>query len=222
MGAALVILPRELTEGLSDDVRDAPPPPTPVLAEPYALRLVDPDADAEMISRWMNMPHLAEAWESAWPVTRWRASRGAQRAGNSPRPYVGSMHGEEGGYVEVYRAAKDSISTRYAADPYDVGLHAAIAELSIVNKGLGPFLLPRIFASVFEVDPRCRRIMFDPDHRNTSARRLCEYARCIFLGEHDMSNRRMALYALPRPPAATPPRGGFVNTPAAPSSASTT
>jgi len=56
---ALSILPRELTEGLSDDVRDAPPPPTPVLAEPYALRLVDPDADAEMISRGMNMPHLA-------------------------------------------------------------------------------------------------------------------------------------------------------------------
>jgi RimJ/RimL family protein N-acetyltransferase len=41
--------------------------------------------------------------------------------------------------------------------------------------------------------------MFDPDHRNTGARRLCEYAGCTFLGEHDMSNRRMALYALPRP-----------------------
>jgi RimJ/RimL family protein N-acetyltransferase len=83
-------------------------------------------------------------------------------------------------------------------------LHAAIAELSIVNKGLGPFLLPRIVASVFDVEARCRRIMFDPDHRNTSARRLCEYAGCTFLGEHDMSNRRMALYALPRTPADIP------------------
>ena len=64
---------------------------------------------------------------------------------------------------------------------------------------LGAFLLPRIVASVFEVEPRCRRIMFDPDHRNSGARRLCEYAGCTFLGEHDMSNRRMALYALPRP-----------------------
>jgi hypothetical protein len=69
---ALSILPRELPEGLSDDVRGAPAPPTPVLTEPYALRLVDPDTDAELISRWMNMPHLAEAWESAWPVPRWR------------------------------------------------------------------------------------------------------------------------------------------------------
>jgi lysine N-acyltransferase len=198
------ILPRELTEGLSDDVRAAPAPPTPVLTAPYALRLVDPDVDAEMISQWMNMPHLAEAWESAWPASRWREYLRAQLDGSYSRPFVGSMHGQDGGYVEVYRAAKDSIAARYHADPYDVGLHAAIAELTVVNKGLGPFLLPRIVASVFEVEPRCRRIMFDPDHRNTSARRLCEYARCAFLGEHDMSNRRMALYALPRSPADVP------------------
>jgi RimJ/RimL family protein N-acetyltransferase len=197
MSDALVILPRELTD-LSDEVRHAPAPPTPVLADPYALRPADPDTDAEMISRWMNMPHLVEAWESDWPVARWRDYLRAQCAGAYSRPFVGSMNGEDGGYVEVYRAAKDSIATRYAADPYDVGLHAAIAGLSIVNKGLGPFLLPRIVASVFDVEPRCRRIMFDPDHRNASARRLCEYAGCTFLGEHDMSNRRMALYALSR------------------------
>lgn len=41
--------------------------------------------------------------------------------------------------------------------------------------------------------------MFDPDHRNTTARRLCEYVGCEFLGEHDTTNRRMALYALEAP-----------------------
>ena len=71
MSDALVILPRELTE-LSDEVRAAPAPPTPVLTDPYALRPVDPDTDAELISRWMNMPHLVDAWESDWPVARWR------------------------------------------------------------------------------------------------------------------------------------------------------
>jgi RimJ/RimL family protein N-acetyltransferase len=93
------------------------------------------------------------------------------------------------------------------ADPYDVRLHAAIAELKFVNRGIGPILLPRLVASIFELEPRCRRIMFDPDHRNTGARRLCEYAGCTFLGEHDMSNRRMALYALPRSPAVVPDTG---------------
>jgi RimJ/RimL family protein N-acetyltransferase len=200
----VAILPRELTEGLTDEVRNVPAPPIPVLSEPYSLRLADPDADAEMIAEWMSLPHLADAWESAWPVPRWRKYLRAQLDGNYSRPFVGSMHGQDGGYVEVYRAAKDSIATRYRTDAYDVGLHAAIAELTVVNKGLGPFLLPRIVASIFEVEPRCRRIMFDPDHRNRAARRLCEFAGCTFLGEHDMSNRRMALYALPRSPADVP------------------
>jgi RimJ/RimL family protein N-acetyltransferase len=77
-------------------------------------------------------------------------------------------------------------------------LHAAIADLKFVNRGIGPLLLPRVVANLFELEPRCRRIMFDPDHRNSGARRLCEFAGCEFLGEHDMSNGRMALYALRR------------------------
>jgi hypothetical protein len=40
--------------------------------------------------------------------------------------------------------------------------------------------------------------MFDRDHGNDDARRVGEYAGCVFLGEHDMANRRMALYALAR------------------------
>ncbi len=206
MTEAVPILPRELTEGLTDEVRNVPPPPTPVLPEPYALRLADPDADAdaEMISEWMHLPHLIEAWESAWPVSRWRRYLRAQLNGNYSRPLVGSLHGQDGGYFEVYRAAKDSIATRYQADPYDIGLHAAIADLTLVNKGLGRLLLPHVVTSVFEAESRCRRIMFDPDHRNTTARRVCELAGCAFLGEHDMGNRRMALYALFRSPTDVP------------------
>jgi len=62
------VLPRELTE-ISDSVRRVSAPPTPILAEPYRLRLVDPDTD--MISEWMNRPHLVEAWEYDRPPARW-------------------------------------------------------------------------------------------------------------------------------------------------------
>ncbi len=197
LGADLPILARELTE-LSDEVAAVPPPPIPVFAEPYGIRVVDPDVDAETVSGWMNRPHLAEAWEYDWPPERWRGYLRAQLAGSYSRPLIGSLRGQEHGYVEVYRAAKDSIAPRYDADPYDLGLHAAIADLNIVNRGFGPLLLPRLTASLFQIETRCRRIMFDPDHRNTAARRLCEFAGCEFLGEHDMANRRMALYALHR------------------------
>jgi lysine N-acyltransferase len=56
------VLPRELAE-ISDAVRAVGAPPKPTLAEPYEIRLADPDADAEMVSEWMNRPHLVEAWE---------------------------------------------------------------------------------------------------------------------------------------------------------------
>ena len=198
MTDVLPILPRELTD-LPEEVRMVPPPPTPQLREPFSIRLVDPEADTEMIAEWMNRPHLAETWEYDRPVTWWRGYLRAQLAGEYSRPFVGIFKGNPQGYVEVYRAAKDSIAPCYEADPYDLGLHAAIADLDIVNRGFGPLLLPRLAASLFQSEPRCKRIMFDPDHRNTAARRLCEYARCDFLGEHQMSNRRMALYALNRP-----------------------
>ena len=197
------VLPRELTS-ISDAVRAVGAPPTPTLAEPYHIRVVDPDADAEMVSEWMNRPHLVEAWEYDWPPPRWHRYLSAQLDGQYSRPFIGSFRGAPFGYIEVYRAAKDSIAPRYDADPHDIGLHAAIADPKFVNRGVAPIVLPRLVGSVFEVEPRCRRIMFDPDHRNTGARRLCEYAGCTFLGEHDMSNRRMALYALPRTPSDVP------------------
>ncbi|WP_156685580.1 GNAT family N-acetyltransferase [Mycobacterium sp. Marseille-P9652] len=199
-----VVLPRELTD-LPDAVRDVPPPPSDVeVPPPYAFRLVDPDADAEMIAEWMRRPHLAEAWEYVWPVSRWHRHLRAQLDGGYSRPFIASMDGIDRAYIELYRVAKDSIADRYDCHPYDLGIHAGIADLTIVNKGVAQFVLPYFVASVLTMEPGCRRVVFDPDHRNTMARRFCESSGCVFLGEHDMANRRMALYALPRTPADIP------------------
>lgn len=199
-----VILARELTT-LSDEVRDVPAPPSnPEVPEPYSFRLADPDADAEMIAEWMNRPHLAEAWEYDWPVSRWERYLRAQIDGSYSRPFLGSESGRERAYVELYWAAKDSIADRYDCDTYDLGIHAAMPDLEYMNKGVAQLVLPHFVASVLNAESRCRRIMFDPDHRNKMARRFCERAGCVFLGEHDMANRRMALYALPRSPEDVP------------------
>lgn len=203
-----VILPRELTD-LTDEVRNVPPPPSqPEVPAPYAFRLADPDADAEMVAEWMSRPHLAEAWEYVWPASRWQRYLSAQLAGRYSRPFIASLDGKDHAYVELYRAAKDSIADRYECDPYDLGIHAGIADLEIMNKGIAQFLLPYFVASVLNAEPLCRRVMFDPDHRNKMARRFCESSGCVFLGEHDMANRRIALYALPRTPADVPRRRG--------------
>jgi RimJ/RimL family protein N-acetyltransferase len=201
------ILLRELTD-LSDELRSVPPPPSAAeVPEPYGFRLADPDADAEMIAEWMNRPLLAEAWEYVWPASLWRRYLRAQLDGSYSRPFFASLDRRDHAYIELYRAAKDSIATRYEANPYDLGIHAAIADLEFANRGIAQYVLPYFVASVLSQDPRCRRIMFDPDHRNKTARRFCERAGCVFLGEHTMSNRRMALYALALSPEDVPRLG---------------
>ena len=82
------VLPRELTE-ISDSVRRVSAPPTPILAEPYWLRLIDPDTDADMISEWMNRPHLVEAWEYDRPPARWHRYLCAQGGKGFHRPALG-------------------------------------------------------------------------------------------------------------------------------------
>lgn len=198
------ILHRELTD-LSDEVRNVPAPPSVAeVPEPYAFRLADPDSDAEMIAEWMSRPLLAESWESAWPVSRWRRYLKAQLDGTYSRPFLASQDGEDHAYIELYRAAKDSIANRYEANPYDLGIHAAIADDEFLSRGIAGYVLPYFVASVLGQDPNCRRIMFDPDHRNKTARKFCERAGCVYLGEHEMSNRRMALYVLALSPEDVP------------------
>ncbi len=195
------VLPREL-KNVSEAVRRAPGPPVPRLLPPSKIRAATGD-DAGMIAEWMNRPHLAKTWEYDWPVQRWRKHLKAQLEGDYSLPLVLSIGGVARGYLEIYRAAKDSIADRYDSEPHDLGLHGAIADEELVNRGLGPMLLPKIVTSVLTADPDCERIMFDPDHRNTTVRGLCEFAGCRFLGEHEMSNRRMALYQLDRDTART-------------------
>ncbi|MBX9639414.1 MAG: acetyltransferase [Mycobacteriaceae bacterium] len=199
-----VILPRERTD-LPDEIRNIGPPPSEIeLPPPYSFRLADPDADAEMIAEWMSRPHLAKAWEYVWPASRWQRYLRAQLDGSYSRPFIPRIAGHDHGYIELYWAAKDSIATRYEYDAYDLGIHAGIANLEIMNKGVAQFVLPHFVASALNAEPRCRRVMFDPDYRNKMARRFCESSGCVFLGEHDMANRRMALYVLPRTPKDVP------------------
>src|SRR5215208_361764 len=90
--ATTPVLPRELTE-VSDAVREVGTPPAPVLADPYGLRVVDPDADAAMISEWMSRPHLVESWEYDGPPARWQRYLSAQLDGEYSRPFICRFRG---------------------------------------------------------------------------------------------------------------------------------
>ncbi|MEV6323074.1 GNAT family N-acetyltransferase [Nocardia sp. NPDC051787] len=208
-------LARELTD-LPDEVRAAPAPVIPDVSEPFGLRLVDSAGDdPETIAEWMSRPHLLSTWEQPWPASRRRADCRAQLAGTYSRPCILSLdyaaidRPELGrrdiGYLELYRAAKDEIARLYVADPHDIGFHIATADPELLGRGVIPAVMMQLMAAIFAADPRCRRIMGDPDHRNAAVLRAAEKEGWQHLGLFDVRpDRRIALVTLPRTPQDIP------------------
>ena len=193
-----ILLPRLRVTGLSPEVLAVPAPPLPEMPVPFGLRTADPDRDAELVAEWMNRDLLIHTWNSAWPAQRWHRYIQAQLDSGFSRPLMLSYEGTTVGYLELYRASRDTISTFYAGDPWDLGLHAAVvARSAMPPRGVADGL-SGLVEGAFRAEPSCRRVMFEPDHRNSPARMVCEQARCQPLGLHHMPTRKIALYAWPR------------------------
>ncbi|CAJ1505457.1 GNAT family N-acetyltransferase [[Mycobacterium] kokjensenii] len=200
------LMARQLAN-VSEEVRAVPPPPLPVFPEPYSVRFADPDGDAELISDWMNRPHLAETWHYDYPADQWRQHLGIQFSGSYSRPYVISIDDRPMAYMELFRAAQDDVSVLYDAHPYDVGLHIAFGEFSMLKRGHGGPLFFALVNSMFEIEPQCRRIIGDTHAAEDSlGRRAWQHRGGTFLGEHFVPkwNQRIALFCWPRTPEDIP------------------
>ncbi|WP_085266540.1 GNAT family N-acetyltransferase [Mycolicibacter longobardus] len=203
-------MPRQLIS-LSDEIDAVPATPLPILDEPYSIRFADPEGDAEMISEWMNRPHLAATWGYDYPPDQWRRHLEVQFEGTYSRPYIYNLNGEPLGYMELFRVAKDDLATVYDALPYDVGLHGAMADANMVEKGHGKNIFGPLVRSIFEAEPECRRVIGDANAGAGSyGRRFWERRGGVFLGEHYMAkwDQNIVLFAWPRTPADIPAQRG--------------
>ena len=186
---------REVTAGLAAAVVEAGPPPVPVLAPPWSIRGVRPGGgDPELVSRWMNEPHVARFWEQDWPPARWAGAIAGQLAGDYSRPYLVSHAGSPLAYVEIYRVTRDVVGLHYPADPHDLGVHLAIGERERTDRGHGRAMVRAIAHGLAAADPRCRRVLADPDERHTMARRMFLGAGFRLAGVSDLGHKRAALH----------------------------
>ncbi|MGK5682608.1 GNAT family N-acetyltransferase [Actinoplanes sp. URMC 104] len=184
-----------MTTGLAAAVLAAGPPPAPLLAPPWSIRLLAAAGDDPvLVSRWMNEPHVERFWDQAWPPERWAGTFEDQLAGDWSRPCLVSYEGEPFAYVEIYRTPRDVVGLRYDADPYDLGLHLAIGDRVRTGQGLGRAMVRAVAAGLALVDPRCRRLLADPDERHTVARRMFVAAGFRLMGIRDLGHKRAALH----------------------------
>ena len=190
---------RERVDDLDPVVLAAGPPPIPALDGPWRLRVVDPERDAGLIAGWMALPHVDLFWEQAWPVERWAAVLRHQLAGACTRPLIAGRDGEDLAYLEVYRIPRDVVGRHYPAEPYDLGVHIAVGPLSATGRGVGRELMRALVTGLFAADPRCSRVVADPDVRHVKARRMFAAAGFEPLAEVDLGHKCAALLSCPRP-----------------------
>lgn len=197
---------REITD-VPAEVAAAGGPVIPADTGRYSLRLVDPDGtDPEMLSEWFARPHLAVTWEQQdWTARRWRDDAAHRLAGDYSRPLIVAFDGVEVGYIELYRPARDEIARLYPADPYDMGLHVATAEPSLLGRGVMSAWMAELARALFDADSRCRRVVLEPDAGNVWMRRALVKRGWTDVGEFDVRpDRRIALHVLGRDPRDVP------------------
>ena len=152
------------------DLVGVPGPPLPSLTDGWAARTVDPDTfDLELVHRWMQSPHVAAFWQQAWAREHWDNELRRQLAGVHSLPCLVGQDDTPMLYLEIYRAARDQIARCYRALPHDIGVHVAVGDLALTDRGLVRSLLPVLTAALFEADPLCTRVLLEPDVRNKRA-----------------------------------------------------
>ncbi|EQD86573.1 siderophore biosynthesis protein [Saccharopolyspora erythraea D] len=179
-------VPNPLHEGKSD----VPPPPVPVLGGPWSLRPVevavhgDGGPDVALVHRWMNTPHVAHHWNQAWPLERWREELAHQLGGEHSLPCVVGHEGREVAYLELYRVTRDKLAGCYPYGPHDLGVHIAIGEREVLGRGFGSSLLRAVAGALLDADPRCARVVAEPNVHNEASVRA--FAKAGFVREREI------------------------------------
>ncbi|WP_375781977.1 GNAT family N-acetyltransferase [Streptomyces zingiberis] len=145
----------------------------------FTLRPADPGTDTALLRAWAADPEVARWWpELDRPAAEVRRHLAGQLAQGRSTPCVGSLDGVPVSYWELYRADLDPLAGHYPARPHDAGLHLLIGPAAQRGRGLGPRLIRAVTGHQFAADPRARRVLAEPDHRN--ARSVAAFRRAGF------------------------------------------
>lgn len=186
-----------MTAALREEVR-VPAPPVPRVRAPWSIRPASVAEDLERVWRWMQAPHVAAFWKQAWPVERWRAELERQAAGDHSLPCLLDFEGAPVAYLEVYRVMRDRLAGHYPERPHDLGVHVAIGEPGHTGRGLGRALLREVAEGLLAADPRCTRVVAEPDARNAPSLRAFTAAGFRPVGSIHLPDKTATLLVYPR------------------------
>ncbi|MGH8793185.1 MAG: GNAT family N-acetyltransferase [Stackebrandtia sp.] len=174
-------------------------PAPPRLSAPWSLRTASPEGpELDTVREWMRRPHVEEFWHQAWDRQRWQDEWRDQLAGDHVTPCVASYEDELLAYVEIYRVSRDVLAGHYSVEPHDVGVHLAVGDVARTGRGLGRRLLRELSTSLLEADPRCVRVVAEPDVRNAPSVKAFTAAGFRTCGTIELPDKTAVLCVYPR------------------------
>jgi RimJ/RimL family protein N-acetyltransferase len=141
----------------------------------FAVRGIDPLTDAALLHRWVTHPK-ASFWlmQGASPTDVEREYMAIAAAGHHDA-FLGLHDGAPAFLIERYDPAHVELKGLYDAQPGDIGMHFLVdpAPAHGPLHGFTRAVLTAVMAFLF-ADPAVRRVVVEPDVRNTAVHALNE------------------------------------------------
>ncbi|SCG72981.1 GNAT family N-acetyltransferase [Micromonospora coxensis] len=137
----------------------------------FTLRPLDPDGDAALLHRWVTHPKAAFWMMQDADVAR--VAEAYRRIAAHPHhdAFLGAWRGRPTFLAERYDPAHVELVGRYAHADGDVGMHFLCAPTDTPVPGFTRAVITTVLAWLF-ADPATRRVVVEPDVRNTAVHAL--------------------------------------------------
>ncbi|GHE96561.1 acetyltransferase [Streptomyces spiralis] len=139
----------------------------------FTIRPLDPLTDARLLHGWVTHPK-ATFWmmQDAGPADVERAYLDIA-ADEHHHAFLGLHEGEPAFLMERYDPAHRELVGLYEPEPGDVGMHFLVAPTDTPVHGFTRAVITAVMRHLFE-DPAVRRVVVEPDVRNTAVHALNE------------------------------------------------
>jgi RimJ/RimL family protein N-acetyltransferase len=139
----------------------------------FTIRPLDPRGDARLLHGWVTHPK-ATFWmmRDAGPQDVERAYLDIA-ADEHHHAFLGLHDGEPAFLMERYDPAHRELVGLYEPEPGDVGMHFLVAPTDTPVHGFTRAVITAVMRHLFE-DPAVRRVVVEPDVRNTAVHTLNE------------------------------------------------
>ncbi|MFF7614407.1 GNAT family N-acetyltransferase [Streptomyces lavendulae] len=139
----------------------------------FAIRPLDPFADAELLHGWVTDPKAAFWMMQDATLTEVEREYVRITTHEHHQAFIGLHEGRPAFLMESYDPAYLELVGLYDAEPGDVGMHFLVAPTDTPVSGFTRAVITTVMASLF-ADPANLRVVVEPDVRNKAVHALNE------------------------------------------------